>query len=100
MIIANEYECVVCIYVCVGVGVVHVCLVMSVCRIYLSQMLIFTCVAWVAFAVGLIRASSRRVAVEGTCATLSTAVNRLVLPSAACQAGPTMYTCVKVCVTS
>ena len=44
---------------------------------------ILTRVSWVAFAVALIRASSRRVGVEGTCATRNTAGNRLVLANAA-----------------
>ena len=54
---------------------------------------ILTRVSWVAFAVALIRASSRRVGVEGTCATRNTAGNILVLASAAFFTRLTVYTC-------
>ena len=67
------------------------------CVLCLSGMLIFTCVSWVAFAVALIPANSKRVGVEGTCATRNTAGNILVLANAAFFARPAVFTCAKMC---
>ncbi len=90
---ANNYDCVVRLYllvhllICVFELVLCMCVcicLISACILCLSRMFNFTCVAWVAFAFLFIAARIRRDAVEGTCAALSTAINRLVLPSAAC----------------